>query len=150
MSYKVYLAGSCEKATLQERTEWRSACEEWLEKRCERLSAVNPVSFYDYCRSDHKSDSEVFRFYRRMVKNSEIVLVNLSNERNSVGTICELAMAYEKNIAIIGFYEDEELDKVAMKRLFHPWVVEMCDRVETGEGAMLRALEYIRGYYDLN
>lgn len=146
--FNVYLAGSCEGVSLEERAGWREVCEEWLEKNCERLSAINPISFYDYGRSDHKSDAEVFRFDRRMVQNSKIVLVNLSNERNSVGTICEITMAYEKNVAIIGFYEDADLDETAMKMLFHPWIVEMCDRIETGTDAMKKALEYVRDYYD--
>lgn len=146
--FNVYLAGSCEGVSFEERARWRGVCEEWLAKNCERLSAVNPVSFYDYGRSDHKSDAEVFRFDRRMVQNSKIVLVNLANERNSVGTICEITMAYEKNVAIIGFYEGEDLSEMEMKILFHPRVVEMCDRIETGENAMEKALEYIRNYYD--
>lgn len=149
MSKIVYLAGSCECESLASRSTWRSICEKWFEENSDGFTVVNPVAYFDYSRNDHKSDTEVFRFFNRKVKESDVILVNLRNIRKSVGTICELAWAYEHNIPIIAFSggENEMEDEDVQRQIFHSWVVEMCDRIEVGMNAMVNALEYIKVIY---
>lgn len=133
----IYLAGSCEQATEDERTGWRKKCEKWIKKYADGFGAFSPVAYFDYSRADYQSESEVFRFFRRKVEAADVILVNLSNIRQSVGTICELAFAFQKNIPIIGF-------NMGVNYVEHPWLEEMMDRKfqEIDD-----ALEYIRNYY---
>lgn len=146
---KVYLAGSCEASTEFERTQWRKCCEKWFDLHAIGISVINPVVFYDYSRRDFHRDSEVLRFFHHKIKEATVVLVNLNNIRKSVGTICELAWAYEHNIPIVGFYENsvtvptEELQR----EMFHSWIVDICNRIEVGSNAMEEAMKYIDYYY---
>lgn len=145
---KIYLAGSCEAESLNDRSIWRTICEEWFKKNTDGFIVINPVAYFDYSRSDHKSDTEVFRFFNRKIKECNIILVNLKNIRKSVGTICELAWAYEHNIPIIGFTSTrEENDLDIQRKIYHSWIVEMCDRIETGYNALDDSLNYIKTYY---
>ena len=135
---KIYLAGCCEKVRKEERTIWRNECEKWFKANTDGFSVINPVSYFDYDGNDHQSESEVFRFFRRKVEESDIVLVNLENIRQSVGTICELAFAYKKDIPIIGF------NSVQYRPDHHSWIDIMLDRsFIKAEDAM----EYIKNYY---
>lgn len=149
MYKKIYLAGSCEAESLEGRSAWRNICEEWFEKYTDGFVVINPVAYFDYSRNDHKSDAEVFRYFNRKVKESDLILVNLKNIRKSVGTICELAWAYEHNIPIVGVYEEqlENDDTDIQKQIFHSWIIEMCDRIEFGHNGMINAMKYITAYY---
>ena len=154
LSKKVYLAGSCEAVSKDKRSEWRYYCESWFKENADGFTTINPVAFYDYDCCNHNTDSEVFRFFHRKVKEADVVLVNLENIRQSVGTICELAWAYDHGIPIIGFYTDGVVkhysileDQNIQRGIFHSWVVEICDRIECGISSMNEAMKYIRDYY---
>jgi nucleoside 2-deoxyribosyltransferase len=103
------------------------------------------VAYFDYDRNDHKTELEVLDFERRAVKKSDVMLVNLRNIEKSVGTICELAWAFEYDIPIVAFYESEDEYELQL----HPWIENMCDRIECGVGAMEKALRYVRDYYSV-
>lgn len=141
----VYLSGSCKNETLDDRSGWRSDCVTWFCKNADRFIAFNPVAYFDYDRNDHKTELEVLDFERRAVKKSDVMLVNLRNIEKSVGTICELAWAFEYDIPIVAFYESEDEYELQL----HPWIENMCDRIECGIGAMEKALRYVRDYYSV-
>ena len=73
-----------------------------------------------------------------------MLLVNLKDIEKSPGTIDEVFYAWLNNIPVIGF-----LDFVngAEGIELHPWIKEQIDRIETGENAMKKAMEYIKDYY---
>ena len=50
--------------------------------------------------------------------------------------------AWLNDIPIVGFLEDETLIDT-----IHPWKYCQIDRIETGKGALERAMEYIKNYY---
>ena len=82
------------------------------------------------------------RFDLRMVRESDIVLVNLKDLHNSLGTSDEILYAFIKGKPVIGFLEDEvDYENV------HPWKIEQIDRIETGKDAMKNAIDYIYRYY---
>ena len=133
---RIYLAGCCEKATKEERTAWRNDCEKFFQNHTDGFCVINPVSYFDYDQDNYQSDSEVFRFFRRKVEECDVVLVNLKDIRQSVGTICELVFAYQNDIPIIGFN--------CTNYQSHPWIDEMLDRTFDGLKA---AIDYIQYYY---
>ena len=133
---------------MQEWNSWRQIWMEewpWFCKNADRFIAFNPVAYFDYDRNDHKTELEVLDFERRAVKKSDVMLVNLRNIEKSVGTICELAWAFEYDIPIVAFYESEDEYELQL----HPWIENMCDRIECGTGAMEKTLRYIRDYYSV-
>ena len=75
------------------------------------------------------------QFELNRVRNSKLVVVDFFKV-NSIGTMAELAIAYEHRIPIIGINEcNKEL---------HPWQIEMCDRIFDD---MDEAIQFIGDYY---
>lgn len=145
----IYLAGAME--TYEEKTdkakEWRELCKEWFKIYCDNFKAISPPDYYEYGANYHKTDAEVFKFDLRKVREADVILVNLSDIRKSIGTCMELKEANTYDIPVIGFL-DEELPVEEMVQLIHPWVYYCCDRIETGVNSMELAMAYIRNYYN--
>ncbi|MFR3656790.1 MAG: nucleoside 2-deoxyribosyltransferase domain-containing protein [Eisenbergiella sp.] len=142
MKKMVYLSGACKNESYEERAGWRRKCSEWINNYSDNFTVFNPVDYFDYSRDDHQSELEVFKFERRKVKEASVILVNLNNANQSVGTVAELVWAYEKDIPVIGFYDGgSDISHV------HEWIRLMCDRTFDGKDAMIDALKYIVGYY---
>lgn len=101
-----------------------------------------PKQWREYVRDYHKPVSEPMRFDLRMVREADILLVNLKGLRNSLETSDEILYGFIKGKPIVGFLEDEKTVKN-----IHPWKLEQLDRIETGKDAIKNALEYIYSYY---
>ena len=69
------------------------------------------------------------------LRNSNLVIVNF-NDMYSLGSMSELAIAYDRRIPIIG------LD--VNKQELHPWQIEMCNRIFDDMDEML---DYVEDYY---
>ena len=69
------------------------------------------------------------------VRNSDLIIVNF-NDMYSLGTMSEIAIAYEKRIPIIGLDTDNQN--------LHPWQIEMTNRIFSNIDEMLN---YIKYYY---
>ncbi len=125
---------------------WRKYVKEYFEKYCDNIKVIISTDYYAYGKNYHKSDKEVFRFDLHKVRTSDIVLVNLNDIRQSIGSCIEIYEAYKSDIPVIGFLDDElPLDETI--KLIHPWIYCCVDRIETGEDSMIRACNYIRAYY---
>jgi len=77
-----------------------------------------------------------------MVREADVILVNLKDLHTSLGTSDEIFYAFISGKPIIGFLDNEE----DIKKI-HPWKIEQIDRIETGKDAMKNALKYIYRYY---
>lgn len=122
--------------------QWREDVKQYVEKIYDDITLVLPTDFYQIGKNYHKSETEVMRFDLRMVRESDIVLVNLKDLHNSLGTSDEILYAFIKGKPVIGFLEDEvDYENV------HPWKIEQIDRIETGKDAMKNAIDYIYRYY---
>lgn len=146
MNRIVYLAGamSCYFNTDQHNypKKWREEAKEYVKKLYDDITPVLPTDFYLIGKNYHKSESEVMRFDLRMVREADIVLCNLRDLHSSLGASDEILYAFISGKPVIGFLEDEsEIKNV------HPCKIEQIDRIETGEGAMKRAIDYIYRYY---
>lgn len=149
----VWLCGASEKVSFEESNKWREESVKWFEDNSNCFRAWNPNSFYYYSEQLHKSDTEIIRFCNNKVDQADVILVNLQSIRQSVGSIMEIAWARFMRKPIIGFLEDDQIEigggilPLDLKKECHSWITECCDRIETGDGAMENALDYIETYY---
>ena len=146
MHRNIYLAGamSCYFNTDQHDypKKWREDAKEYVKKLYDGITLISPTDFYEIGKNYHKSETEVMRFDLRMVRESDIVLVNLKDLHSSLGTSDEILYAFIRGNTVIGFIDDEsELKNI------HPWKIEQIDRIETGKDSMKRAIDYIYRYY---
>lgn len=146
MSCSVYLAGaiSCYFNTAQQDYPkiWREKAKKYVNKFYDNIVIISPTDYFEMGKNYHRSESEVMRFDLRMVREADAILVNLKDLHTSIGTADEIFYAYIKGKPIIGFLEDQsEYGKI------HPWKMEQIDRIETGEDAMEKAIDYIYRYY---
>ena len=69
------------------------------------------------------------------VRHSDLVIINF-NDMYSLGSMAELAIAYDRRIPVIGV-DTSEQD-------LHPWQIEMCQRFFNSLDLML---DYVEDYY---
>ena len=119
---------------MQEQNNWRINVKNELESRM--VKCINPVDYYNsFDSTTYDSDLEVMNFDLHKVKNSDLVILNFNN-MYSVGTMAELAIAYDRGIPVIGLNESEQQ--------LHPWQYCMCSKVFNNMETMIA---YIEKYY---
>lgn len=69
------------------------------------------------------------------VRNSDLLVVNF-NDMYSLGSMSEMAIAYDRRIPIVGLNIDNQT--------LHPWQNEMCNRIFNDIDKMLA---YIKNFY---
>lgn len=143
-NYFIYLAGGMSKFgkdNFEKSNGWREKCIGYLNNHtdcsCYDIHITNPNNYFNFLEDipTYESQREVMEFDLNRVRKSDLIIVNF-NDPVSLGTMAELAIAYEKRIPIVGLNECEyEL---------HPWQKEMCNRVFYNIDDML---DYIVCYY---
>lgn len=110
----------------EEQTEWRRQVMDIINNSYHKKSVTffDPTRFYNFKEKHQKSEREVMEFDLYNLRDSDLVIVNINNQR-SLGTMSELILAKEYRIPVIGWNScDEEL---------HPWLSEcftrMCDNI---------------------
>lgn len=135
----MYLAGSMSGISFEEQIKWRSQVRDAIlygdyDYRA-KPSFFSPPEYYNFEDKLHKSEKEVMNFDLNRLRNSDLVIVNFDNP-SSLGTMAEIAIAYENRIPIVGFCEkDVEL---------HPWQIEMSTRICDN---MREVVQYIVDYF---
>lgn len=140
--YNIYTCGGmCKfgKENFDKGNVWRKYCKSILEK-CEseyQVNVVNPNDYFNFIDEIPKytSQSEVMNFDLHKLRSSDLVIVNF-NDMYSLGSMAEIAIAYEKRIPVIG------LD--ISKQKLHPWQVCMCERIFNDIDEMI---DYIEDFY---
>lgn len=120
---KIYLSGPMSGVSFEEQSKWRKQIINEIKVNChceKKPVFFNPVDYYNFTEVKYKSEREVMEFDLNALRNSDLVIVNFNNPK-SVGTISELAIAYELKIPIIGINKDEHE--------LHPWLVEFVNRM---------------------
>lgn len=148
MKRNVYLAGamSCYFNTDQHdySKKWREDVKKYVKQLYEDITLVLPTDFYEIGKNYYQTEKEIMRFDLRMVREADIVLVNLKDLHSSLGSSDEIFYAFVSGKPVIGFIDDE-----AEVKNIHPWKSEQIDRIETGKDAMKHAIDYIyRCYVD--
>ncbi len=118
---------------------WRVYCKNKLENyECNyNVMIINPNDYFNFIEEPpaYKTQREIMEFDINRLRNSDFAIINF-NDMYSLGSMGELAIAYERRIPVIGLnIENQEL---------HPWQIEMTNRIFDNIDEML---DYIKQYY---
>ena len=141
-NFQIYLCGGMGKfgkENFEESNMWRIYCKNTLEN-CEcdyKVKAINPNDYFNFVEEPPRyvSQREVMELDLHKLRNSDLVIANF-DDMYSLGSMAELAIAYDRHIPIIGF----DIDKQEL----HPWQIEMCNRIFDDMDEML---DYVEDYY---
>lgn len=139
--YNIYLSGGMQKFgkdNFDESNKWRKYCKASLET-CEcdcKVKVCNPNDLFNFKdEPQYKTEREVMNLDLHKLRQSDLVIVSF-NDKWSLGTMSEVAIAYDRRIPVIGLNADNtEL---------HSWQVCMCERVFSDIDEML---DYIQDFY---
>ena len=137
-NFRIYLAGGMSNLSMKEQNEWRNEIRNELEEfECRYyVKCINPVDYYNtYDSTTYDSDLEVMQFDLYKVEHSDLIIMNF-NDMKSLGSMAELAIAWDRGIPVIGLNESEQQ--------LHQWQYCMCSKIFTNKEAML---QYIKDYY---
>ena len=131
--------GKFGKDNFEKSNTWRIYCKNTLENcECEySVKAVNPNDYFNFKEEQPKyvSQREVMELDLHKLRNSDLVIANF-NDMYSLGSMAELAIAYDRRIPIVGL----DIDKQEL----HTWQIEMCNRIFSDIQEML---DYVEDYY---
>lgn len=141
-TYFIYLCGGMGKfgkENFDEGNKWRKYCKRVLETyECNfKVGAINPNDYFNFVDEPphYKSQSEVMKFDLHKLRNSNLVIANF-NDMYSLGSMAEIAIAYDRGIPVIGLNENGQK--------LHPWQECMCERIFDNMDEMLG---YIEDFY---
>ena len=121
---KIYLSGGMGSLGFEEQSKWRKQIIDAIKfgdyDYEKKPVFFNPVDYYNFEETRHKSEREVMNFDLNGLRNSDLVIVNF-NDPKSIGTAAELAIAYDMKIPIIGINKDNQE--------LHPWLIEFTSRM---------------------
>ena len=140
----IYLAGGMQKfgkKDFNESNYWRVHIEQELMKLdCGRQTRIcNPNDYYSFYDNSPRYSTmrEVMEFDLNKVRNSDLIIVNF-NDLKSLGTMAELAIAYEHRIPVLGLCTEESYS------MLHPCQKEMSNRIFCDIDELI---EYVVHYY---
>jgi len=141
-TFKIYTAGGMGKFGKDEfdkANDWRNYCKSTLEN-CEcdyKVNVINPNDYFNFVDEPprYASEREIMDFDLYKLRSSDLVIINF-NDMYSLGSMAELAIAYDRGIPVIGL--DTE------KQNIHPWQICMTERIFNNIDEML---DYIEDFY---
>lgn len=112
------------KEHFEEANIWRVNIKNQIEEiSAGKVKCCNPNDHFNFLSNkDYKTQREIMNYDLFKVRNSDLVIVNF-NDPKSIGSACEMAIAFEHKIPIIGLCENGEEDNL------HPWLIEFCERI---------------------
>lgn len=117
-TYKIFTAGKMGGLSYDEQMKWRKDFETILRSRCNKsLIFVHPPMFYQY--GDETNEREAREWEINQLKDSDIVVVNLTTIAESIGTHIELGIIEAMNE--FG-YKHIHLIGVGELNVIHPWI----------------------------
>ena len=138
--YRIYTCGKMKGLTYEEAMSWREKVELEIRFLTDKAMCIHPPRYYSYQEQNQKTEREIFEYELSQVKNCDVLIVNLADIEQSVGSCFEIATAVAANnmgghhTYIIG---------IGSPAGHHPWILESCMRIEPDEHS---AAEYIAGY----
>ena len=139
-TYKIYTAGKMNGLAYDEQMDWRWRLEIAVRDKSDNVLFVHPPRFYRYGANLHKTEREAMQWDLSQIRDSDIVVVDLSTVDDSIGTHMELGFieainqAGGKHIHVIGIGDSNSS---------HPWIDEVVFR---HEDTVADAADYIAGY----
>lgn len=117
-TYKIFTAGKMGGLSYYEQMKWRKDFETTLRSRCDKsLTFVHPPMFYQY--GDEINEREAREWEINQLKDSDIVVVDLTTIADSIGTHIELGIIEAMNE--FG-YKHIHLIGVGEPNVSHPWI----------------------------
>lgn len=140
--YKIYLCGGMSKfgkENFDEGNSWRKYCKTIIE-HCDcnyNIEVINPNEFFNFLDDipQYKTQNEVMRLDLHKLRRCDLVIANF-NDMYSLGSMAEIAIAYDRGIPVIGLDIDNQK--------LHPWQTCMCERVFDNIDEMIH---YILNFY---
>ena len=140
--FTIYLAGGMGKFGKDEfnkANEWRNYCKSILENFEGNYEAkvINPNDYFNFVDEPpaYRTQREIMEFDLNKVRHSDLIICNF-NDMYSLGTMAELAIAYERRIPVVGLNENNDE--------LHPWQIEFCNRIFDNIDEML---DYVEDFY---
>ena len=101
------------------------------------MKVHNPNDYYNFLQNPPLYDNqrEVMEFDLNLVRHSDLIIINF-NDVYSLGSMAELAIAYERRIPVIGLNTD--------RQTLHPWQECMCNRIFNDIDELL---DYVEDFY---
>ncbi len=114
--FRIYLSGSMQDIDKESSSKWRRFVKQEIGNAA---SFFDPWDHFDFNMKDI-SEREVMNFDIWNLKRSDLLICNINFTR-SLGTMSELAIAYDRRIPILAINtSNEEL---------HPWQKTMCEKI---------------------
>ena len=137
--YTIGGMGKFGKENFDEGNKWREYCKKTLESySCNyKVEVINPNDYFNFVDEPplYKTQDEVMRFDLYKLRQSDLAIVNF-NDMYSLGSMAEIAIAYDNGIPILGLNEDNQI--------LHPWQVCMCERIFNNIDEIL---DYVEDFY---
>lgn len=139
-TYKIYTAGKMSGLDYDEQMDWRWKIESLVRVMSDNVIFVHPPRYYRYGASLHKTEREVMLWDLNQIRESDIVVVNLDNIKDTVGTHMELGFIEalnqtgNKHIFVVGIGKPD---------VDHPWLNEVLFR---REDTVEKAASFISSY----
>ena len=139
----IYLAGRMSGLTKDGYTRWRKELTDALYDESvlvgSNIQVINPATYFDFDNMDRHLEKEVMQFDLNMVRQSDIVIVNVDDVSSSIGTAIELYEANRLNIPVIAYtYSGIVNDSI------HPWIQECLSTVQMCKQELIN---YVRDFY---
>lgn len=123
--------------TFNEYNSWRVKLKKILEDANPKIRCINPGDYFSLDEVEAGGDEiqkRAMNFDLHKVRQSDLLICNF-NAPKSLGTMAEMAIAYERNIPIIGLNIDN--------KEIHPWSKNMCEIIfDNMEDLVLYVLKY--------
>lgn len=148
----IYLSGRMSGIPTSEAKAWRSEFKRNVMRYGDgKFDVFDPTFYYNYdtlrIGDDIPTDREIFRYEHNMLLRSKVVVCNLKGIEHSVGTINEIAWAYDRGIPIIGFDAERSINQINEET--HPWILQEMDKIYTGEDVIESAAIYAVVYFEM-
>lgn len=138
----IYLAGKMSGLNKNDYCKWRSELRDALIDKSflvgSSIQIINPTDYFDFDDMDRHLEKEVMQFDLNMVRQSDIVIVNVSGVSSSIGTAIELYEANRLNIPVIAYTDGDVVDDI------HPWIENCFSTVQMNKDELV---DYIHDFY---
>lgn len=140
-TYKIFTAGKMGGLGYNEQMNWRKEIEKLITSISDKaISFIHPPLYYQYKENDIENDVEAKTWEINQLKDSDIVIVDLSTIADSIGTHIELGIVDTINstsnrfIYIVG---------IGKPNINHPWISQILFH---REDTLEEAADYISSY----
>lgn len=135
--FNIYTSGATKHISKEVSYEWRKNTKKCLEQQGisnYKVKVFIPNDYFCYITKEPKTEKQCQDYFLYKVCKSDLLLVNIDNTENSVGTGMEVQTAKMLGIPVIGFGSKK----------YYQWIKDSCEVVFETLG---ETIDYIVDYY---